>query len=582
MKVQTRITALIFCIVILFLGGITLLWYYQERQESIILQEREKDKKSDLTAIVATKGKTLQALVYDYSFWDDMVRFVKTIDKKWAHDYIDTSLPTYNAQAAWVYRKDFTLAYSFNTLRDKGLHTLPLSRKEMRLLLSGNLFPHYFMHTSQGIMEIWGGPVQPTTDIRRETAPEGYFFAGRIWSREYINDIAKLTGGEIRISAEREGGGEKKHSDVIQFSQPLTGWDNRRVAWVSFYSKDPLLTRFHSSSVLSIILSLAFALSVLGILSIRLSRWVTVPLKKISSSLDKGNTEGIKGLGDEKTEFGHISRLMTQFFQQRQELETAMASIERAKREWEATFDAIPDPIFIHDDEHRIIRANRAFSIAAGLPFTEIINKPYYAIFPRTDGPLEGCKKALQSMEIGEEEMTFETKTYRMRYCPTQDLSGGYRFSIHVVEDITAHKLLQNAEVTIHAMEEANRAKTLFLANMSHELRTPLNSVIGFAEILDEEIPGSLNEQQKKNIGYIIKSGKHLLSIINDILDITRVEAGRDELEISSFCLRESLESALLMFRETAGKHGIDLKLDLEPEVDVIVSADERRLRQIT
>ena len=86
-----------------------------------------------------------------------------------------------------------------------------------------------------------------------------------------------------------------------------------------------------------------------------------------------------------------------------------------------------------------------------------------------------------------------------------------------------------NKELDLRKTEAdaANKAKSDFLANMSHELRTPLNSIIGFAEILQRSIAGELNEVQKENVGYILGSGRHLLSLINDILDLSKVEAGK-------------------------------------------------------
>jgi signal transduction histidine kinase len=129
-------------------------------------------------------------------------------------------------------------------------------------------------------------------------------------------------------------------------------------------------------------------------------------------------------------------------------------------------------------------------------------------------------------------------------------------------------------------LERASQAKSEFLANMSHELRTPLNAIIGFSEVLTERMFGELNEKQEEYLRDILTSGQHLLSLINDILDLSKVEAGRMELDIGEFALPEALENGLMMIRERAGNHAIALSLDVDPALDVI-EADERKVKQV-
>jgi PAS domain S-box-containing protein len=129
--------------------------------------------------------------------------------------------------------------------------------------------------------------------------------------------------------------------------------------------------------------------------------------------------------------------------------------------------------------------------------------------------------------------------------------------------------------------ETASRTKSEFLANMSHELRTPLNSVIGFSEVLQDELFGTLNEKQREYVGNICGSGRHLLQLINDILDLSKVEAGKMELEPSSLQLKKVLEGSLAMFQERAMKHAIALDFVLAPGADCMIVADERKLKQI-
>jgi signal transduction histidine kinase/HAMP domain-containing protein len=129
-------------------------------------------------------------------------------------------------------------------------------------------------------------------------------------------------------------------------------------------------------------------------------------------------------------------------------------------------------------------------------------------------------------------------------------------------------------------LEVANRHKTEFLANMSHELRTPLNAVIGFSDVLLEKMFGDLNERQEEYLQDILSSGRHLLSLINDILDLAKIEAGKLELELEGCDLRALLEGSLVMVKERAMAHGITLSLEIADKLDTIVS-DERKVKQI-
>ena len=129
-------------------------------------------------------------------------------------------------------------------------------------------------------------------------------------------------------------------------------------------------------------------------------------------------------------------------------------------------------------------------------------------------------------------------------------------------------------------LEAASQHKSDFLANMSHELRTPLNAIIGFSQVLREGMFGDVNEKQTEYLEDILSSGNHLLSLINDVLDLSKVEAGQVELEIASFSLQDALERGVVMVRERATGDGVQVLLAADPEVDV-VEGDERRIRQV-
>jgi len=153
-------------------------------------------------------------------------------------------------------------------------------------------------------------------------------------------------------------------------------------------------------------------------------------------------------------------------------------------------------------------------------------------------------------------------------------------FAAQSVLAIQNARLFREIEEKSRQLEAASRHKSEFLANMSHELRTPLNAVIGFSEVLLERMFGEVNEKQIEYLEDILSSGRHLLSLINDILDLSKIEAGRMELELGAFDFRQALENALTLVRERATRRGVGLELSVDERLGEFVG-DERKIRQV-
>ena len=168
----------------------------------------------------------------------------------------------------------------------------------------------------------------------------------------------------------------------------------------------------------------------------------------------------------------------------------------------------------------------------------------------------------------------------QVRPFTTREIQLVATFADQAVIAIENVRLFHEIQDKSRQLEIANKHKSEFLANMSHELRTPLNAIIGFSEVLLERLFGELNAKQDDYLKDIHSSGRHLLSLINDILDLSKIEAGRMELETSTFDLASALANAMTLVRERAQRHGIALEQEVDPKLGEI-TADERKFKQI-
>jgi PAS domain S-box-containing protein len=236
------------------------------------------------------------------------------------------------------------------------------------------------------------------------------------------------------------------------------------------------------------------------------------------------------------------------------------------------------------DPELRIIWLNKAALDHIGMKLNDVIGRSYqdaYILYKEKPGK----SPVLKAVESGSEEfgeiVTQDGKVWTVSAVPIKNEKGRITGILKTGLDITTHR--HSEEKLIQAKleaEEANNSKSEFLANMSHELRTPLNSIIGFSDILLEKVFGELNEKQFRYISNISTSGKHLLTLINDILDLSKVEAGKMELHYSEFSIDSVFEEVKSVFSPLVQVKSLELTINIESGFTTL-EADRGRLIQI-
>jgi PAS domain S-box-containing protein len=244
------------------------------------------------------------------------------------------------------------------------------------------------------------------------------------------------------------------------------------------------------------------------------------------------------------------------------------------------------DALMTTDPRGIITDVNKQTEALTGRTRDELIGAPFKSCFTDPVRAQAGINRVLKEGKVTDYELTARARNGALTVVSYNastfhDRDRGLQGVFASARDMTELKRYeQTLQRTNVELEEASRMKSEFLANMSHELRTPLNAIIGFSELMKDGLVGALSEQQERFVGDIYSSGQHLLSLINDILDLSKVEAGKMELDLEPVAIAALFGNSLSIIREKAAERRIRLELDAGLELGTI-QADARKVKQI-
>jgi hypothetical protein len=260
----------------------------------------------------------------------------------------------------------------------------------------------------------------------------------------------------------------------------------------------------------------------------------------------------------------------------------AQKALQESEEKYRTYVNASPQPIFVIDFEGKCIDVNPAACKITGYSRKKILNMHFYDLFPKNEKlHHENNFKQLKTNGRFSGEFEVENKNGTKFYLVIEALIIPDNRILTMCTDITGRKKAEEEilQAKINA-EASNRTKTEFLANMSHELRTPLNSVIGFADMMRSQVAGDINEKQAGYLSNISQSGKHLLNIINEILDISKIESGKMKLYKEDVLLVETYAEIIATLQHIASRKEIKLDVSPWPENEYAY-ADRAKLKQI-
>ncbi|AKB31940.1 sensory transduction histidine kinase [Methanosarcina siciliae HI350] len=554
---------------------------------------------------IAWEALSIDRTARDWGFWDDTYKFVDTLSPEYIESNLDDStLYDLDLNVMLFINKSGVLVYPMS-VDLVNMTNVPVPEGLLKQIDSGTLTTRENTDQIQGIILLDEGPMlivaRPILTSFGEDPSAGTLILGKYIDNFYISSLEERTQTSLSFytineempsdfqevfdeAASNDGSAVKiLGSDRVAGYFMLRNTTGEPVALMrADYPRDLYAQGKNTLGYIYVFLLLSGLVigtaTKFSLDSLLVSRLITIDgfLENVKREKDISKRLEVEG----EDEIHRLSKGINEMLSS-----IRLAEQELKAREYEKKFilDSLEEMVVLRNPNFKILWANRA----------ALNNKDLLmdgAESPAADSPeapdTDNIPKSrnLPAPDCEDHELTSsEGKTWLIRSKPVCDEIGNRIAVLETGVEITERK---NYEIELfrakQEAEVANRAKSAFLANMSHELRTPLNSIIGFSDLLYEKVYGELNPKQTRYVGNISNSGKHLLNLINEILDLSKVEAGSFELHYSAFWMAEVFAEVRDMTFPFATSKGLKIELEIESNLPRIYADKERILQVLT
>lgn len=609
-KIEVKLLLLVLFILAVFSTIFFILQDKEKDEMEFLTKDSERNLELNIQRTVKLNGKSLETMVFDYTYWDEMVEFVRTKSPKWALENIETGTDTYGANAAWVFDTNFEQLYTYAKNRQNDILELGISQVEWQKIFNQSWFPHFFVQTKRGPLELRGAPIQPSSDRNRVTKPQGYFVSAKLWDTEYINTLAEHSESNIDlvdpvVFKELQKIPYAKNEFILHSKYNLNSHDGKIIAILHVSKHSEMISVLEYSTYRKFIILLFNAIILIVVISSVLFFQVVKPISAISKSLSFSDPTELNDVGKSKSEFGSFAKLIQEFFKQKEELQNEIVIRKQAQHDLEILnndleqrvkdrtldlkkerdqakqyLDIAGSIIAILDKDGNVVLMNKKGLEILGYSNDKLIGYNWFRTCydfnsreKRLEHYLDMVRKGQDIQESFIDEVitsSSQKKVLMFQNTLMKDENDNCLGVLFSAQDITELKQKEKELIASkEKAEESNRLKSSFLANMSHELRTPMIGILGYSELLLSE---AKDADTREMLQSVYDSSTRLLNTLNLILNLSRLESNKQEVNLQTVNINSLLQIIHTDFAGAARTQNLSFNCKLpRKEINAIV-----------
>lgn len=591
-KTQTRLVVLLFAIIGCFLLVMVAMDNWEKSRAQVLLTSVESGKRDLLRDIIVLKGASLTAFTNDYSLWDDMIAFVNSGDRSWAESNIDASLATYQVDAIWACRPDLSVVYSTSKNPPDLPIPLPVDSVNPMALFTGGFFRHYFVPIDNTYMEVRVAPIQPTKDDARKTPPQGFLFAAKIWDKPLLRILGEFTGGTL-ILCPMESVSSSWSSDldkaIVRFADTLRSGTGQPLVIIRGEAPSVVLNELAKTVSRRSLITLEFVLALILSLIFALRAWVTRPLNAIYHALITEDPTAIAPITRNRTEFGRIARLISQFFEQKRQLLASNEKAEKLAEEQRIIFENTQDFIYRHDVRGVFHYLSASVEGTTGYTPAEFLR--HYTTY-MTDSPINARVVEFTELALNTGRayppypVEIRRKDGRLIILEVSEKpyleNGQVAGIVGIARDVTArYNAEKDRRELLTKLEKAQRMESLAVlaGGVAHDLNNILGPLVAYPELILLKLPP--DSPVRDRVESMGRAASQAAAMIDDLLAMAR----RGKYDMASIDLNEIIREYINSpgFHDLRRRNsGIQVHLELDTALPAIMGSRTHLLTILT